>query len=899
MVRRVILIALTLLFVWLVAAHLPELRQLEGALAEASWGWALAAVAAQLAYYLVFTGSFQAAFYTVEISTGLLELLPVVLGSLFVNVAVPAGGAGGAALFTENLSRRGKPAARAAAGVLLQIIADYSAFTLLLIPGLAFLFLRHDLQIYEVVAALILLGFMLGLSGVLLLGLWNPDALRRLLGAVQRVAVGLLRRFKRDFSLGDGWAERNAAEFNGAAAAVAAHPGRLALAVLAALGAHLLDVLTLYLLFRGFSQAISLGALVAGFAVGVLFWVVSITPQGIGMVEGMMTLAYTSLGVPAAVAAAVTLAFRGLTFWIPMLLGFFAVRSTLSFQPRRRSLADAWGVRLTALLVAAMGVVNVLSAVTPSLAERRHILEEVSPLLVRRGGHLTAALAGFALLLLAQGLWRRKRVAWLLTLAVLVVSAISHLVKGLDYEEALLAAGLALLLWVMRHHFHARSDPPSIRQGLIVLIGASLFTLAYGMLGFYLLDRHFKVHYGWLDALRQTVVMFTAFYDPGLEPLTRFGHFFSNSIYAVGAATFGFAAWSLLRPVLRRGQPATEAERLTAQRILEQHACSSLARLALLDDKSYFFTPGGSLVTYSLSGRTAVTLGDPVGPREDLPAAIEGFKALCARNDWIPCFYETMPETLDLYRAAGFEAVCVGDEGIVNLETFTLEGGAAKGMRSAVNRLTRLGHKFEVHPPPVSDELLEELRQISDEWLTNMHGGEKRFSLGWFDDDYVRSTPIAAVVTPEGWISAFANITTEYCPDEITIDLMRRRGQVENGTMEYLFVGLFQWAKAQGYRRFNLGLSSLAGVGESPQDPSLERLLHFIYENINQFYNFKGLHAFKAKFQPEWSPRYLIYPDKAAMAGCWMAVVRLNSGPENLLSGYLRPAKRLGAGKPA
>src|SRR5512143_4047572 len=125
---------------------------------------------------------------------------------------------------------------------------------------------------------------------------------------------------------------------------------------------------------------------------------------------------------------------------------------------------EAVGVRMLALLTAAMGVVNVLSAVRPSMQQRLHLLEKYSPLQVTHGGHLTSALAGFALLLLASGLWRRKRVAWLSALLVLLASVITHVLKGLDYEEASLAALLAVVLLIWRSHFHARSDPPSVRQ---------------------------------------------------------------------------------------------------------------------------------------------------------------------------------------------------------------------------------------------------------------------------------------------------------------------------------------------------------------------------------------------------------------------------------------------------
>ena len=268
---------------------------------------------------------------------------------------------------------------------------------------------------------------------------------------------------------------------------------------------------------------------------------------------------------------------------------------------------------------------------------------------------------------------------------------------------------------------------------------------------------------------------------------------------------------------------ATDDEREQARIIVKNFGHSSLARFLLFNDKRYFFTSGGSVIGYALIGRRAVTLSDPIGPLDDQLPAIKAFKALCQQNDWLPIYYQTLPETLDLYKQAGFDAICIGNEGIVNLETFTLEGKAGKSLRTPVNKFTNAGYKFIVHQPPISDELLEELRAISDEWLTSMHGSEKKFSLGWFDDDYIRNSPIGAIYTSEGWISAFANFVPEYQLNEVTIDLMRHRHEMENGTMDFLFASLFRWAKEQGYHGFNLGLSGLSGVGEQAVDPAIER----------------------------------------------------------------------------
>jgi phosphatidylglycerol lysyltransferase len=873
---------LLIAFVWVVVTRVTEIQNLAQTLARGLWIWVLVAAILQVLYYVVMTASYQAAFWTVEVRGRLFDLLPVTFAALFVNVVAPTGNVSGMALWADDAARRGESPARTMAGTLLQLIVDFVTFTLVLTIGMVYLFLENDLKVYEIVGAVILFVLTLALSSVLALGLWQPELLRRLLLWLKEAANGLAKWLKRADFFDDEWVERNAAEYTDASAAIARYPGRLVRTLGITLVVHVVDLASLYVLFLAFHYPIQLWALVAGYAMGILFWIVSPTPQGIGVVEGVMTLVFTSLGVPAAVAATVTLAFRGLTFWLPLLIGFVILRWVRTFGVEERSLSESWNVRIVAIMTAAMGVINVLSAVTPALAERLLILEQYSPLSVSHGGRLTAALAGFALILMAGGLWRRKHVAWLATLGILIVSAISHLIKGLDYEEALLAGVLAAWLVYFRHYFHARSDRPSVQQGLRVLGLAFVFTLGYGVLGFYLLDRHYSVNFGFAAALRQTVVMFTQFYDPGLVPLTGFGRYFAGSIYAVGLITFIYAAVMLLRPVFVR-DPATPAERARAAEIVQKYGHSTLARMTLFDDKAYFFSPGGSYLAYTVKGRVAVTLGDPIGPEGNLVATINGFREFCSQNDWEPAFYQTLPETLAAYREAGFEALNIGFEGIVNVQEFSLEGRANKNFRIGYNHMLKLGYRVKFHQPPIPEPILVELREISDEWLTMMHGSEKRFSLGWFDDNYIRNSQIVAVHDSQGWIIAFANIIPEYRRDEVTADLMRRRREVEPGTMDFLFVSLFQWACEQGCATFNLGLSALSGVGEHPDDPATERILHFIYEHVDQFYNLKGLHEFKNKFHPEWSPRYLIYPGSPSLPAVWMAVVQANSGTGDFL----------------
>jgi len=533
-----------------------------------------------------------------------------------------------------------------------------------------------------------------------------------------------------------------------------------------------------------------------------------------------------------------------------------------------------------ALLTAAMGVVNVISAVLPSMRDRLRLLRllgEYSPFSIRAEGHLVSALAGFALLLLSVSLWRRKRIGWLLTLMILVISIPIHLLKGLDYEEASFAALLAGLLIYLRPHFHARSDPPSVRQGLLTLLAALAFTLIYGVIGFYFLDRHFKVSFGFWSALRETVVMFTQFHDPGPQPVTGFGRYFVDSIYVISAVTIGYALLMLLRPVLNR-HLQTEEERTRAWEIVRAHGRTSLARYALLDDKLFFFTPEGSLISHVVENRVALALGDPIGPDDDLNKTISSFKDLCAKNDWLPTFYQVCPTNLKIYESLDFQTLLIGHEAIVDLAGFSLAGSENKTLRNSYNKLSKLGYHYDVIQPPYSARMLRELKFVSDDWLTVRRATELRFSLGWFDEAYLNTCPILLVRDKEGFIVAFANLVTEFQANEIAVDLMRYLQHGESGLMDFLFVSLFQWAHEQGFATFNLGLSALSGVGEHSDDPIVERALNFIYQNVDRFYNFRGLHSFKEKFHPIWSQRYVVYPNISNLPAISAAIFRASFG---------------------
>jgi glycosyltransferase 2 family protein len=336
MKRNWILWLLLVAFVWLLVTRHAEAETLLETLQRGRWGWVLVAAWMQMMYYLLFAASYWSAFNTVEVQSRLRDLVPITFAALFINVVAPTGGTGGAALFVDDIRRRGHSSSRAAAGTLFQLVAHFGSFSLILLVGLTYLFLENNLQIYEVLAAAILLGMVFVLSAILLLGLWRPDWLRRLMFWLQNTANRITTRMHRVSLFDDAWAARHSQEFADAALAIGKNPARLVCTLGIALTAHIFNLLCLYVLFRAFGEEIEFGPLVAGYAVGLLFWIVSPTPQGIGIVEGIMALVFTSLRIRGEIATTVVLAFRGLAFWLPLGIGFLMLHRVQSFKAPKK-----------------------------------------------------------------------------------------------------------------------------------------------------------------------------------------------------------------------------------------------------------------------------------------------------------------------------------------------------------------------------------------------------------------------------------------------------------------------------------------------------------------------------------------------------------------------------------
>ena len=806
MLRRVLFWMIIVSTVWLATTHGSAVSQIAVTARYGVWQWFALAAVLQAAYYALRIAWYRAAFHVVGVRRTFRELVPLVFGAVYLSTVVPGAGASGRSLLARDAVERGYPADRALQMPVVARLTDFIGFAAVMFAGFWYLFSLDTVHVYEIVSSLVVLGTILALGTSVALAALRPRLFLQMLEPAEKAARALPFVGRR--MAPEGWSERVVTDHGLAGLTVVGRPGAVLVALAASIAAYVVDLLSFVAVGFAFGWP-ALGALIAAFAVGMLTWLVSVVPQGVGVVEAVIALMLSSFGASAPTAIVIALGFRILTYWIPLVLGALLVRRVPTFSALRTEAAEVFPVRLAAVVTFAVGAMNLLSAMTPAVAARLRLLEQVLPL-QSQYGRLSAALAGIALMALARGLWRRKRLAWTATIAVLAISIASHLLKGLDYEEALIALALLVFLLFRQAEFRARSDTPSITQGIRVLAAAFAITLAYGTLGFFLLDRQFGVTFTFWPAVRQTLVMFTQFYNPGVVPRTIVAEFFVGSIYVVGAVTIGFALIMLLRPVLvRRG--ATPAEMKEARSIVERYGVTPLAVIALLPDKSVRLTAGGSLIAYRLVGDTAIVLGDPVGPPDDASDSVREMLELCEDNGWSPAFYQTRPELLDVYRAAALSVIRIGHEAIVDVTQFSLSGKRYRVERNLVNRLTNEGYTAEFRAAPQSPGMLRELRDVSDAWLAEGGGSEMGFSLGWFDNDYLRDCGIMVIEGPQGEVEAFANVIREPAINQASIDLMRYRPSAPDGVMDFVFIRLLEWAREEGLETFNLGFAALSG----------------------------------------------------------------------------------------
>jgi phosphatidylglycerol lysyltransferase len=621
------------------------------------------------------------------------------------------------------------------------------------------------------------------------------------------------------------------------------------------------------------------------YIVAAIAGIISMAPGGIGAFDLIVLLGLQTLGVDPSRALTILLLFRIFYFVVPWLIGL--VLATFEMSPNSKQMREmittsldasrntwvkfwGWpshfgllsdlGAWALGKLVFTSGIILLLSAATPGLIARLRFMEHVLSLPIMRFSEQLSVTIGIMLIVVSRGISMRTRRAYIWTGALLLAGAIFTFAKGFDYEEAIILLIVALVLWISRARFNSESASISLRSIWIWAFLAFISSLSY-----YVIGTH--IHPAILRHLPMRAQQW--FLNPHEYAVTAL-------VGLIGALIL-MASIFTLRPHRYTGIRPDEAgiEKLT--QFIAKEDGNLLTHLLYLGDKNFYWAQNDQiLIPYSRMRHKLIVLGDPVGNKNLVSAAIQEFQRYADQYALTVVFYQATPEYLSIYHENGYKFFKLGEEALVPLTTFTLSGKSKQNLRTAKNKSDREGQIFEVLAPPYHSELLSELRQISNEWLGDRK--EKAYSLGWFNEAYIQRSPLTLLRNAEGHILAFATLAPAYDQNKvISIDLMRHLNDTPNGTMDVLFVRIIEWAKEQGYSYFNLGMSPLSSVGENQNAHREEKLARLVFRYGGHWYGFEGLRRYKEKFSPEWQARYLAYPAGMTLPMLTLDLVRLVS----------------------
>ncbi len=509
---------------------------------------------------------------------------------------------------------------------------------------------------------------------------------------------------------------------------------------------------------------------------------------------------------------------------------------------------------LAAAAAAITGVVNICSALTPNVSWRGHLLLQVEPVTALPVFHALALPASAALIVTAFYLARRRRRALHAALLFLVLLGTFDVLKGLDVEEAALSWIVAGLLWWGRDAFYVRHDPIRLRGAAwrvpAIVLGAYAFTALAASAA--------APHAGLATVRREAADLLLL--DNG--PI----HFRDElSWVPLGAGLLGLfsllaIAYVVFRPLAApRSLPDAQLRR-TAAELVRRHGSDTLSFFKLRRDAHYLFSPDGrAFIGYRIENGVLLVSGDPVGPDAALPALAREVCRFAELHGLELGVLGASGRTLPLWREAGLRTLYIGDEAIVETNSFSLEGRTIRKVRQSVSRIENAGYEATlVDAADLDDATAGELEGVSRLWRDG--APERGFSMA-MDSLRCEERCDGAVVIArdaDGRIRGFIHFVPAYGRPAMSLSAMRRDRETPNGLMEFLVVRAIELLGTAGVEELSLNFAAFARFMHRPRNPA-ERFVGRVARLMNPYFQIESLYRFNAKFQPRWEPRYLVY----------------------------------------
>ena len=805
-----------------------EIREIKSTLQHVNGFYLLIGLLVTGIYFLAQAYLYVFSFKTASVQVGIRNTLPLFLKRNLISIFLPAGGFSSLMFFTRPLTKKGINNSDIHYGSYVYGLTGILSVVVVALPVLSIMLLRNKLTSAELIPFLILML----LIGAVLFLVWSFIKRKMVYRLIQRFNPEVLIYIDNILS-------------------TTLHIKHFIIALLISVIIELIGVLHVYIsmLALGFHPTLLISFI--AYIVMVMLLIVSPFLRGFGAIEVSMTYVFIQSGIPAPQAAAITLVFRFLEFWMPLIVGagsFLFSRKNIFLRV------------LPVFIIFIAGVINIVSAISPAIPGRIIILEKLLPKVAVLVSNFTVFFIGLLLIILSVYLLRGVKRAWKISLFLLVLSAIGHITKGIDYEEASVSI-FAIVSLLYTYRLYNIKSMPLLRQNWWKVWSIGLITLIVCAVGgTYFLERtHMGMEYNFVDSIKASFRLIFLFDASGYFPRSNFGHYFVIFIYVFSGILLVSAIFLSLRPIFSFNIERKELEDdiSHARLIVQNYGKSALDYFKYYPDKLLFFNENGFL-SYKIDGSYAVVLELPVCENDtSVISLIKEFEQFCYENGLRSFYYRIPEESTEIFRQLKKKVLFIGREAILNLETFSLTGSKMHPLRNAINKAKKIGYTFHIYPPEIKDGVLQKLQQVSDNWLKNPGKIEMVFSQGMFLPELVKKTTVMTIENPEEKIVAFLNIVPDYVKGEGTYDLIRIANDAPTGIIYYLLTEMFEYFRGQGITKVNLGMVAFAGMEETKTMG--ERSIKFALDRIKSLSHFKGQYQFKDKFSPEWINKYLVY----------------------------------------
>ncbi len=530
---------------------------------------------------------------------------------------------------------------------------------------------------------------------------------------------------------------------------------------------------------------------------------------------------------------------------------------------------------LAALGAAVVGLVNIASALTPNIHWRGHLLMSLEPVQAIRLFHALALPAGAALLVVAPYLRGRRHRAWWAAVLLMLALGTFDLLKGLDFEETAITWGLAALLLAGRRSFAVRHDPITLRSAIwrVPLLG--LGGLAAAALATWASQGHPSVS----SVLTETADLLR--WAPGpihFEYHSALDHHFAwipLAVHLIELGTVLGIAYLVFRPLAAPRALPGPAVRHLASELVRAHGQDTLSFFKLRADQHYFFSEdGAAFVSYRIENGVLLLAGDPIGPEEALGPLLRQLRGFADSRALKLGGVGASERLRPLYESLGCKTLYLGDEAVIELDRFSLEGRPIRKVRQSVTRLSKAGYTAEL--AQVSELDSGTMTEIEDVLERGRQGAPERgFSMAMdsVSEHHGHQTLVVLARDSEQRIRGVLHFVPCYGRAAVSLSFMRRDPETPNGLMEFMVARATELLAEQGIQEMSLNFATFARWMHSPAR-FYERALGRLVGLANPFFQIESLYRFNAKFFPRWEPRYLVYEGtfglpRAALAAMW------------------------------